>query len=118
MVNNENDSAAVLRHLLRLLALPAFALLQLRQPGAVLLQEIIHVAFFGYLFVQAAQPTSEQTAAQSATAAARYLSLTSLMCWRCSLLLMIMSKQCEQTVDVLGVGAVLPETRRLHVVQL
>ncbi len=54
MVNHENDSVAVLRHLLRLLALPAFALLQLRQPGAVLLQEIIHVAFFRYLLVQAA----------------------------------------------------------------
>ena len=45
--------------LLRLLALPCFALLQLGQPGAVLLQEVVHVALFRDLLMQAA-PHHEQ----------------------------------------------------------
>ena len=46
--------------LLRLLALPCFALLQLGQPGAVLLQEVVHVALFRDLIVQAAARLSEK----------------------------------------------------------
>ena len=54
-------------HLLRLLPLPGFALLQLGQPRPVLLQEVVYIAFLCDLIMQAAQHREPQGVPRDAT---------------------------------------------------
>jgi hypothetical protein len=86
-------------HLFGLLTLPCLALLQLRQPRAVLLQEVVHIAFLRNLFMQAATRLSETEIAKANCKIASGLPVTHFS-------------------DVLPVLPALAQTGRFHVVQL